>query len=84
LKITDMQAAVGLAQLESFDDFVATRRRNWQYLWNGLSDLQDIRMTTRRVLFTGATGFIGARIAERLRERGHALALLVRNMRRII
>ena len=42
LKITDMQAAVGLAQLESLDAFVAARRRNWQYLWEGLSDLQDI------------------------------------------
>ncbi|QXX76668.1 lipopolysaccharide biosynthesis protein RfbH [Methylovirgula sp. HY1] len=42
LKITDMQAAVGLAQLESLDAFVATRRRNWQYLWDGLSNLQDI------------------------------------------
>ncbi len=42
LKITDMQAAVGLAQLESLDGFVAARRRNWQYLRDGLSDLQDI------------------------------------------
>lgn len=42
LKITDMQAAVGLAQLESLDDFVTTRRRSWHYLWEGLSDLQDI------------------------------------------
>lgn len=42
LKITDMQAAVGLAQLANLDAFVAARRRNWQYLWNGLADLQDI------------------------------------------
>jgi CDP-6-deoxy-D-xylo-4-hexulose-3-dehydrase len=42
LKITDMQAAVGLAQLESLDAFVAARRRNWRYLQDGLSDLQDI------------------------------------------
>jgi CDP-6-deoxy-D-xylo-4-hexulose-3-dehydrase len=37
-----MQAAVGLAQLESLDAFVAARRRNWRYLQDGLSDLQDI------------------------------------------
>ncbi|MHB8885631.1 MAG: NAD-dependent epimerase/dehydratase family protein [Methylovirgula sp.] len=36
-------------------------------------------MTPRRILITGATGFIGARIAERLHERGHRLALLIRD-----
>ena len=36
-------------------------------------------MTPRRILVTGATGFIGARIAERLCARGHRLALLIRN-----
>jgi len=35
-------------------------------------------MTPMRILVTGATGFIGARIAERLHERGHTLALVVR------
>ena len=42
LKITDMQAAVGLAQLERLDDFVAARRQNWQYLRDGLRDLEDL------------------------------------------
>jgi CDP-4-dehydro-6-deoxyglucose reductase, E1 len=42
LKITDMQAAVGLAQLDRLDDFVAARRRNWKYLRDGLRDLEDI------------------------------------------
>src|SRR5579863_4521806 len=32
----------------------------------------------QRILVTGATGFIGARIAERLQEHGYRLALLVR------
>ena len=41
LKITDMQAAVGLAQLDRLDDFVAARRRNWQYLRDALADLED-------------------------------------------
>jgi UDP-glucose 4-epimerase len=31
-----------------------------------------------RILVTGATGFIGARVAERLAERGHQLGLLLR------
>jgi len=32
LKITDMQAAVGVAQLEHLDDFIAARRRNFARL----------------------------------------------------
>jgi CDP-6-deoxy-D-xylo-4-hexulose-3-dehydrase len=41
LKITDMQAAVGLAQLDRLDEFVAARRDNWQYMRDGLADLED-------------------------------------------
>ncbi len=44
LKITDMQAAVGLAQLDSLDEFVAARRRNWTYLREALESLEDIFM----------------------------------------
>ena len=44
LKITDMQAAVGLAQLQRLDEFVAARRRNWQYLRDGLRHLEDVFM----------------------------------------
>lgn len=41
LKITDMQAALGLSQLSKLDSFVATRRRNYDRLKAGLADLQD-------------------------------------------
>lgn len=41
LKITEMQAALGLAQLERLDEFIRIRRRNWQYLRAGLSDMED-------------------------------------------
>jgi CDP-6-deoxy-D-xylo-4-hexulose-3-dehydrase len=44
LKITDMQAAVGLAQMDRLDEFVAARRANWQYLRDGLVDLEDVFM----------------------------------------
>lgn len=36
LKATDMQAAIGLAQLNRLDDFIKMRRDNWQYLENRL------------------------------------------------
>ncbi len=42
LKATDMQAAVGLAQLPRLSGFVARRRANWQRLHDGLSDLASM------------------------------------------
>ena len=42
LKATDMQAAVGVAQLEKFPDFVKRRRENYAYFRKKLEDLQDL------------------------------------------
>ena len=39
LKITDMQAACGVAQMERVEGFVSHRRRNYRRLADGLSDL---------------------------------------------
>jgi CDP-6-deoxy-D-xylo-4-hexulose-3-dehydrase len=36
LKLTDPQAAMGLAQLDKLPDFVARRKRNFSYLYEGL------------------------------------------------
>ena len=41
LKSGDIQAAIGLKQLEQLPDFVSKRRDNWKYLRDGLLDLQD-------------------------------------------
>ena len=41
LKITDMQAACGVAQLDSLDHFVMRRRENYTYLRNRLSTLEQ-------------------------------------------
>ena len=38
LKATDMQAAIGCAQLEKLPAFTAARRRNWQRLYDRLTD----------------------------------------------
>jgi len=41
LKATDMQAAVGCAQLKKFPSFVEKRRYNFDRLWKGLQGLSD-------------------------------------------
>jgi CDP-6-deoxy-D-xylo-4-hexulose-3-dehydrase len=41
LKLTDMQAAVGVAQLRKLPAFIDARRRNFQFLYEGLRDLEE-------------------------------------------
>ncbi len=47
LKATDMQAAVGLAQLKKLQGFVEVRRRNFQVLYDGLQDLEEFFILPR-------------------------------------
>ncbi|HOS15446.1 MAG TPA: lipopolysaccharide biosynthesis protein RfbH [Bacteroidales bacterium] len=42
LKVTDMQAAIGCAQLKKLPAFVDARRKNWEYLKEQLSDLKEV------------------------------------------
>ncbi len=48
LKVTDMQAAIGCAQLKKLPDFVKKRQQHWDYLRNGLDDLQDVLILPER------------------------------------
>ncbi|MCS6136728.1 lipopolysaccharide biosynthesis protein RfbH [Shewanella baltica] len=41
LKITDMQAACGLAQMDSVEKFVEQRKANYQYLKDGLASCEE-------------------------------------------
>lgn len=41
LKATDMQAAIGCAQLEKFPSFVERRKYNWKRIYDGLQSVQD-------------------------------------------
>lgn len=41
LKVTDMQAAIGCAQLEKLSSFIEARKKNWKLLRDGLYDLSD-------------------------------------------
>jgi CDP-6-deoxy-D-xylo-4-hexulose-3-dehydrase len=41
LKITDMQAACGLAQLKKLDYFIEKRKKNFKYLYNLLKEFEE-------------------------------------------
>ncbi len=42
LKVTDMQAAIGLSQLKKLPNFIATRRANFDYIKEHLKAIEDI------------------------------------------
>lgn len=41
LKATDMQAAIGCAQIDKFPEFVEKRKQNFRRLWEGLKEIRD-------------------------------------------
>lgn len=44
LKITDMQAAIGLAQLDRLEKFIASRQSNFAYLCEGLAGIAHLTL----------------------------------------
>jgi CDP-6-deoxy-D-xylo-4-hexulose-3-dehydrase len=44
LKVSDMQAAIGCAQLEKFPTFVEKRKENQKKLYDGLKDLEELHL----------------------------------------
>lgn len=46
LKVSDMQAAVGCAQIEKFPTFVARRKENFKRLYDGLKDIKELILVT--------------------------------------
>jgi len=78
LKATDMQAAVGLAQLKKFPSFVKRRRENFEILYEGLKDLSDVfilpeaaensRPSWFGFLLTVKTGFSRKRIVKYIED----------------
>jgi CDP-6-deoxy-D-xylo-4-hexulose-3-dehydrase len=57
LKSGDIQAAIGLAQLDRLDSFVELRKRNWKYLYNGLKGLEDIFMLPKVTKYSDPSWF---------------------------
>jgi CDP-6-deoxy-D-xylo-4-hexulose-3-dehydrase len=44
LKVSDMQAAIGVAQLEKFPSFVEIRKANFKKLYDGLKDVEQLNL----------------------------------------
>ena len=57
LKSGDIQAAIGLAQLDRLDSFVELRRRNWDYLKSGLRDLEEFLILPEPTLHSNPSWF---------------------------
>jgi CDP-6-deoxy-D-xylo-4-hexulose-3-dehydrase len=57
LKITDMQAACGLAQLDKLDGFIARRKANFSYLKEQLRDLEDVLILPEATPGSGPSWF---------------------------
>jgi CDP-6-deoxy-D-xylo-4-hexulose-3-dehydrase len=57
LKSGDIQAAIGLAQLDRLETFVNLRRHNWSYLANGLLELQDFLIMPKAAIGSDPSWF---------------------------
>lgn len=57
LKITDLQAAIGVAQLKKLPRFVEARRRNWQRLLDGLKPLEPYLLLPQATVHSDPSWF---------------------------
>jgi len=57
LKVTDMQAAIGCAQLQKLDAFGAARRANFESLWNALREYEDRLLLPRATRHSNPSWF---------------------------
>jgi CDP-6-deoxy-D-xylo-4-hexulose-3-dehydrase len=46
LKVSDMQAAIGVAQLDKLPSFISKRQQNWQYLYDNLKNTDEFIFVT--------------------------------------
>lgn len=57
LKATDMQAAVGVAQMKKLPQFIEKRRRNFSRLFDGLSDMRHLLLLPRATPLSNPSWF---------------------------
>lgn len=80
LKVTDMQAAIGCAQLEKIDGFVEARKKNWARLRDALEGVSDKLVLPEPLpgsdpswfgfVLTAAEGVDGGAVAQRVEAEG--------------
>ncbi len=78
LKLTDMQAAVGVAQLAKLSDFIVARKRNFKTLYEGLKTCADVYILPEATPH-GDPSWFGFPIAIR-RESGLDRSALIRHL----
>jgi len=81
LKATDLQAAIGVAQLKKLPDFVTKRQANWDYLREQLDDLSDVLILPEKAPGTKPCwfGFILAVKENCKKSRNEIVAFLEKN-----
>jgi len=57
LQATEMQASIGLAQLDKLDGFIKQRRNNFKRLYEGLKDLKDYIILPRATINSNPAWF---------------------------
>ena len=57
LKSGDVQASIGLAQLERLDEFVEKRRSNWRYLYSHLKSLEEFLILPKPTKYSDPSWF---------------------------
>jgi len=57
LKITDMQAAIGLAQLKNINNFIKKRKDNFQFLYKNLKSLSEYLVLPEKTVNTDPSWF---------------------------
>lgn len=73
LKLTDMQAAIGVAQLKKLDGFVEQRKSNFAYLRTAVADLADVLILPEATQGSDPSWFGFAITIRRERERARGL-----------
>jgi len=66
LRMTDIQAAVGLAQLKKLPSFIEARRRNFNALYDAIKDLEEYLVLPQATRYSDPSWFgfpIGVRSA---------------------
>lgn len=81
LKVTDMQAAIGVAQLKKLPDFVEKRRNNWQYLRDNLKGVEEYLILPEKIENANPCwfGFIVSVRENSLKTRDEIVAYLEKN-----